>query len=259
MDELEQKRQEARAAGYTDAEIDEFLGVQANPALAQSVPGSAAPGMDRQEERQGMAEGIAIKGAGAAAGLGGAYYGAKKLLEAGGNAFRGGATPPAMTPPAMTPMAPVTPPAMAPGPVSAAPAAGFNMAQAEAVNQRIGAQGLADLMKTGQMPAATPAAPAAPAQTVQQMALNKLKGLATQYGPAAARIGGGAAMAAYPGALNTGEDKELALQRQISDQMKQMPKELQDKYYASSTGAKANVMSAIRSGVPVLQALKQLR
>jgi hypothetical protein len=41
--------------------------------------------------------------------------------------------------------------------------------------------------------------------------------------------------------------------------MKQMPKELQDKYYASSTGAKANVMSAIRSGVPVLQALKQLR
>ena len=98
--------------------------------------------------------------------------------------------------------------------------------------------------------------------SISESPLDKLKnigGLAAQYAPAAARIGGGMAMAAYPGALNTGEDKELAFQQQVAAQMKQMPKELQDKYWASSTGAKANVMAAIKSGVPVLQALKQLR
>lgn len=93
--ELELKRQEALAAGYTEEEINQYLQQQAvagQPPVAQSQQGLGT--MDRSEEYKGLVQGMGVDTALGAAEYGlkygvpgaAAYYGAKKIF---------GNTPPA--------------------------------------------------------------------------------------------------------------------------------------------------------------------
>lgn len=90
--ELQNKIDEARANGYTDDQINEYLGSQTkdvlptNTAESKTLPGST-PWVDRSEEHRGLAQGIAGKAAltGAEAYLG--YQGLKKLVNTAGKAF----------------------------------------------------------------------------------------------------------------------------------------------------------------------------
>lgn len=76
--ELQSKIDEAKAAGYSDEEIQQYLANKSQPVPEQKP-------MDRTESQIGTAQGIGLE----AVKTGAELYGAKKLLEAAGNAFRG--------------------------------------------------------------------------------------------------------------------------------------------------------------------------
>lgn len=114
MDELEQKKQEARDAGYSEDEINAYLGVKDTP-----VPQTPAP--DRSEEYTGLGQGIAGKAIETAAEL---YAGKKLIVDPIRNAIsnRGAVAP---TGSATGPVAPAPAPAPRPAPV-ATPSAPVN-------------------------------------------------------------------------------------------------------------------------------------
>ncbi len=78
--ELEQKRQEALAAGYTEDEINQYVQSINTPQPQQGVGA-----MDRSEEYTGLAQGIGLDAATKAVEYGvpaaAAYYGGKKLIQ----------------------------------------------------------------------------------------------------------------------------------------------------------------------------------
>lgn len=109
---IEQKKAEARANGYTDEEIEQFLATKNQPVPTQ-VP------IDRSEEYTGLAQGIGIEAL-KNIGLGlGAYYGGRGLIRAAGRSFGGGTPPTPSVPPTAPPPMPSAPirPAPPPEPV----------------------------------------------------------------------------------------------------------------------------------------------
>jgi hypothetical protein len=131
-------------------------------------------------------------------GLGG-YYGAKKLLQATGNAFRGS--------PAATPMPPAAPaaPAMPPPPTTpAAPPTTFTGGANPAWDKALS------------RPYTAPAAPPPTSPAAPPTAQNFLARMAQQFGPIAQQVApyvraGGVALAGMaPATLNTNEQAELA-------------------------------------------------
>lgn len=113
MDEqLQAQIEEARAQGYTDQQIEEFL---------KQAPVPAAGGeqfVDRTEEAVGLGQYLGGKALMTGAELGAGLYGGKKLLEKAGQAFGRGAG----VPPAAGPAVPTPTPAAAPATAAAAPA-----------------------------------------------------------------------------------------------------------------------------------------
>jgi hypothetical protein len=110
--ELQKKIEAARAEGYTDEEINSYLGLSTGreQPIAQNMPaGPQQEPVDRRgEEKTAMLQGAAALGAGAlatAAGGGLAYRAAKPLAKAAMVAMRSG------MPPANMPAGPVAPPA----------------------------------------------------------------------------------------------------------------------------------------------------
>lgn len=83
MTDLEQKIQEARDAGYTEEEIQAYLSKPAEEkAREEEQPVPAQVPMDRSEEYKGLAQGMALEGAGDVlkyGAIGGAGYGLYQL------------------------------------------------------------------------------------------------------------------------------------------------------------------------------------
>lgn len=183
--ELEQKIQEAREAGYTEQQIQEYLASQemAKTSPPVNVPPAPAGGVDRGEELAALGQYGGAKAAEYAAyGAGGAYAG-KKILDA----VRGS-------------RAPVPPPA-APTPAPTAPAPGTPAYTAESLKSPTG-------RPMGSQPGIM--------QQVQQAALNALKSPMVQK--ATRGMGALGAMLYSPG-LNANEDEELRRYRALQDEM----------------------------------------
>ena len=115
MDEkLQAQVEEARAAGYTDEQIQQFLKAEPVARLDKKQDASGepvSPFVNRDEEAVGTAQYGAAELAKALAIGGGGYYGLKKVAQA----LRG----PAAGPVAPTPAVPTVAPASAPPPASA--------------------------------------------------------------------------------------------------------------------------------------------
>lgn len=127
--ELQKKIDAARAEGYTDEEINAYLGLRSAQTQAQQqggpMPPEVAPQPEvnrRSEEQTAVGQGAAVLGAGAAVGGLGAGLGyklAKPLVGAAMDAMRNTPAARPMTPPA----APVAPGNVIQGPWTQAPAA----------------------------------------------------------------------------------------------------------------------------------------
>lgn len=93
MDEnLQAKIDEAKAAGYSDDEIQAFLNPKKEEPVAQpqtNPNGPVSPWVDRGEEKTALGQYGAAKALELGAELGTGYVVGKKLIGAAGNAFRG--------------------------------------------------------------------------------------------------------------------------------------------------------------------------
>ena len=232
--ELQAKRAEAKAAGYSDEEIDAFLkptpvagsnvtagGISTSQQLGPrgTVQTSPTPFVDRSAEETGLIQGMgaqAGKYALEGAAIYGAYRGAKSLMGAAGQAFRGG--PPAGVPTTVpTPTAgPMTAPPAGPTTFTGGANPAFDKALARPYN-----------------PAMPQGAPAAPAQPTAGNFIERMSNLASRYAttagevatralPAARAMTGAGAML-YSRGLNTGEDEMLARIRQAQAAGQPMP------------------------------------
>ena len=247
--ELERRKQEARDAGYTDAEIAAALGqsqtptpstapaVNAEMPAAPVAPTSPAftPPPDQVGDRSAekWTTGVAGAGLGAAA-VGGPlllYKGAKAVADA----FRNAPAPAGAQPgsPAANLNQLVGRPGQVAMPPTAAPAAGAAGSPIQ-LPQNVGSgprtpgfqTQMSELRTPPSMPAPNPMAQQAiaqQAQTAQAMAnptannfIERMSTLARQYGPAAARVGAGAGFGLYSGGLNTNEAEELRRRRTMS-------------------------------------------
>jgi hypothetical protein len=180
-------RQEAKDAGYSDEEIDAFL--KANPQITTSTAKQEErlepppPTTEINEVGKG-AEAATIAGAGAA-GLGGAA-----AIGAGAYGVRKAMTSMPRVAEAMQAMrqgmgAPAAAPARPPGPVQ------------PTQSVILDSQG-----RPMQMPQPQPAARAQP--QAQPGMMDRIAQMARTYGPAAARMAGGAAAAAMPSNIGQG-------------------------------------------------------
>jgi hypothetical protein len=191
--ELQKKIDAARADGYTDEEIQDYLQRQQSrdqvveqAQQSQTIPApEIAPyeGMDRSEEYTGLAQGMGadalqniLKLAAVGAGAGAGVYGAKKLVDRYTNARQAPPTPPA------APVEMPKPPAVPPGEFTPF---GTDTEAQRKFNERLSRP--EPQTRTGQLLDKT-------TQMVRQLAANKLL-------QNAARIGGTAAFALQPSSL----------------------------------------------------------
>ena len=197
MDLTPEQLAEAKANGYTEDDIKTFVDAHNQPETAPAGPAPAGPApsnqfQDRTEEYKGLAQGIGGKALEyGLEGIGG-YYGAKKLLQAGGNAFRGAPAPPA-------PPAPVAPATTFTG--------GANPAWDAALSK--------PYTPPPPPPPTSPAAPPTAQNFIQRMAqqFGQMSQQAAPYVQKAAPIvrAGGVALAGMaPATLNSNEQEELA-------------------------------------------------
>lgn len=190
--ELQRKIDEARAQGYSDEEIQQYLGATnqgTEPAPGTpgglSIPANAP--VDRSEEQTALMQGAGMEAAKYAAGVGAAGYGLKKVADI----VRGPVAPPPEVPPGATQRA---------------------MSSLTGGASRATVPAPATMNPPTASPSYVPPAQAAAAQEAQQIsrANQIVRGLALdRLMKASAGIG----MATYSGGLNTNEDQELARRR----------------------------------------------
>lgn len=229
---------QAKALGYTDAQIEEYLNPKAQetnlPAPGTQVPGQAMlrtpvvngvavnpanqPWVDRSQEQNGLVQGAALAAAGAGAAtagkLGLEYLAAKKALEAGGQAFRGTPAPAA---PAPGPQIQV--PTNAGGVPRPQPNIGTPQQVMDTLRQPApGPQAGPATAEMGAGAQPRPIAGGAPAAEATTF-LDRIAAMASKYAPAA-RVATGAGLMAYSPSLNTGEDEQLRQMRALQDQQR---------------------------------------
>lgn len=195
--ELQARIAEAREAGYSDQEIQQYLESQNRGMMPSDASLAPSTSVDRSQELAALAQYGGAKAAEYAAyGAGGAYAG-KKILDA----YRAGRTPP--------PVAPVAPSATPP--------------------LEPGGQRLVDFTRA-QPPGNPPAASQSPVATqssqsikqqIQQRALQAVQSPATNRmaGLASRGLGALGALLYSPG-LNANEDEQLRRLRAEQDEMR---------------------------------------
>jgi hypothetical protein len=210
--ELEKKIEEARQAGYSDEEINQYIQslnqtqptVQADGTMQNAPVVPPQEPMNRSEEYAGLGEAGAAMAAAAAAGtagvLGGANLG-KRVIQSmfGGNAP---ATPPTTPPPA--PVAPASPRIQVPqsvgsGPRPVGPVAPTPGAPAPLVRESVGMRN---------MPAPQPNAINGGNTYLQRMAV-----LAESVAPTLGRVAGTAGMILMPGNVGQQIDEEAEIRK----------------------------------------------
>jgi len=214
MNEVEQqaKIEEARAAGYTDEQIQAYLNPQAPEAATKETPW-----VERGAEKAGTLQAGAVE----AAKLGGEAVAGGLVLNKLGQMFGRGQAP-------ATPAAPVEPPIEAPRvqvpqnagggprpqitPQQTMEALGRNYGPAQQAVKPAAPEMGARPMPQG-APAPTQAPPVSPAAAQGETFIQRMSTLAKQYGPTAARIGTGVGAMLYSPELNAGEDQWVAEQR----------------------------------------------
>ena len=198
MDDLEQKKQEARDAGYSEEEINAYLNVKDTP-----VPQTPAP--DRSEEYLGLGQGIVGKAIETGAEL---YAGKKLIVDPIRNAIRNRG--------AAAPSAPVAPSTLRPSPAPVAtpsapvnPYAGNPQAAEQALSKLTPAQ-LEAYYANGANPQALPEnlRPGAPQPKIGGPAAaegsNFIENITKKYLPAAGRAFGAAMDTPVGRAVGTG-------------------------------------------------------
>jgi len=191
--ELQRKIDEARAQGYSDEEIQQYLGAtNQGTEPAPGMPGGlnipADAPVDRSEENTALVQGALGKTGALALGA----YGAKKLLlDPALNAIRGPVAPAAEVPPGATQRA---------------------MSSLTGGANRVSVPASATMNPPTASPSYVPPAQAAAAQEAQQIsrANQIVRGLALDK---LIKAGAGLGMATYSGGLNTNEDEELRRRR----------------------------------------------
>ena len=226
--ELQAKRAEAKAAGYSDEEIDGFLKPVAGPGITAGGTKTDTPFANRGEEMIGTAQAGAVASAGKIGEL--AIDAAKYALPAYG-IYKGGQAlanrmpgPPAGVPttvptptaaPMAAPMAAPTPPA---GPTTFT--GGANPAFDKALSRPYN-------------PGMPQGAPAAPQPPTAGNFIERMSGLAQRYATTAGEVASralpaaramtGVGAALYSSGLNTGENEMLARIRQAQAAGQPMP------------------------------------
>lgn len=213
--ELQAKIEEAKAAGYTDEQIQAYLNPQA------PAPTKEQPWVDRSNEYTGFAVDAGLDAAKTALEVGGGYYAAKKAINMLGDKF---GRQPAPAPAAPVQPAPEAPRIQVPQNAGGGPrpqvtpqqtfeALGRNYGPAQQAAAPAAPEGV-----PGRAPAPGPATapqapPVSPAAAQGETFIQRMSTLAKQYAPAAGRIATGVGAMLYSPELNAGEDAWVAEQR----------------------------------------------
>lgn len=213
--ELQAKIDEAKAAGYTDEQIQAYLNPQAPAATKEQ------PWVDRSEEKTGTVQTGLVEAGKTALEVGGGYMAAKKAINMLGDKFGRQPMPEAPAAPVQPEAPRVQVPQNAGGgprpqitPQQTFEALGKNYGPAQqAVQPPAAPEGV-----PGRAPAPGPAAapqapPVSPAAAQGETFIQRMSTLAKQYGPMAGRVATGVGAMLYSPELNAGEDAWVAEQR----------------------------------------------
>lgn len=235
---------QAKAAGYSDAQIEEYLAPKTadtapppsqppaqvpgqsmfrTPAVGGAAPVNPAesPWIDRSQEKSGLAQGAALAAGGAALPLAAEYLAAKKLLpiagEAIGRAVRGAPAPAAAPAPAPGPQIQV--PQNTGGVPRPQMPTGTPQQTMDILRQPApGPQAAPAAAEAGAGAQARPPVGGAPAAEGATF-IQRMAALASQYAPAV-RTATGAGLMAYSPSLNAGEDEQIRRMRELQDQQR---------------------------------------